>query len=444
MTWNEICYPITLQYRKHWGAWEAIREIIQNSLDETEDFNIQHQGNDLIISDNGQGLAVKHLLFGVTEKKKGARGRFGEGLKIALIVLKRLGYDVTIKSNSLEVLTDTHEIEGEPCLKLRYRKLSTIHQGTSITIHGYTGETFQDRFVRPDSKVIAWEGKDYWGGRAMLIREHPTRLYHKDIYICELKDAAFSYNVYSDALKIEESRNIADHSSLQYQIGRIWRAVKAKDLIIEFFQAVKGSKWEATNVKLFGSFSSETAWREAFFFVYGSNAVLFTNPNWKREAEWLGAKVIDLPPNLVELQSFLPTDQSYVMKRHEESAKAEEIDDQQLTTEQLTNLLRARAIVKGLKLDIRVKAYKLPKIGADWRSVIQTIAIHPFILTDYMKTMDCLIHELAHAYSGASDLTSELMHAVSQTASRILYVYRVAMNIKARETARDWAQRKFS
>jgi len=65
------------------------------------------------------------------------------------------------------------------------------------------------------------------------------------------------------------------------------------------------------------------------------------------------------------------------------------------------------------------------------------------VLNSYLQTMDALIHELGHATSGAGDLTAELIHAVSQAAARILYSYRVAMNIKAKETARDWAQRKF-
>jgi len=442
MTWNEICYPITLQYRKHWGKWEAIREIIQNALDETEDFKIEKQGNDLVISDNGQGLAVKHLLFGVTEKKSGARGRFGEGLKIALIVLKRLGYDVTIRSNSLEVVTDTHQIEDETCLKLRYRELPDWHIGTSVIIHNYEGPTFEDRFVK-QNKVIAWEGRDFWGEVAMIIRESRTSLYHKDIYVCKLENGAFSYNLHSQELKLEESRNIADSSSLKYHIGRVWRAVRDASLLTEFFEAVQAKKWEATNVALDFSFAAPSAWRKAFFTVYGSRAVLFTHPNWKREAEWLGAKVVQLPSNLDGLQDILPTDRSFVRERHEKSAKAEEIDDQQLTTLQLTNLLRARAVAKSFGSDIRVKAYRLPKSGAEWRSATQTIAISPLVLNSYLQTMDALIHELGHATSGAGDLTAELIHAVSQAAARILYSYRVAMNIKAKETARDWAQRKF-
>jgi len=443
MTWNEICYPITLQYRKHWGKWEAIREIIQNALDETEDFSIRRDGDSLVISDNGQGLAVKHLLFGVTEKKSGARGRFGEGLKIALIVLKRLGYDVTIRSNSLEVVTDTHQIEDETCLKLRYRELPNWHLGTSIIIHNYEGPTFQDRFVK-QNKTIAWEGRDFWGEEAMIIRENPACLYHKDIYICKLEDAAFSYNLCSHELKLEESRNIADASSLKYHIGRVWRAVKDEGLLIEFFEAVQAKKWEATNVALDFSFAAPSAWQKAFFTVYGPSAVLFTHSDWKREAEWLGAKVIELPGNLSGLEDILPTDKSFVRERHEKSARAEEIDDQQLTTVQLTNLLRARAVVKSLKCDVRVKAYRLPKPGAEWRSATQTIAISPLVLNSYLNTMDALIHELGHASSGAADLTSELIKAVSYTAARILYSYRIAMNIKAKETARDWAQRKFS
>ena len=115
---KQIIYPITLEYRKHWKEWEAIRELIQNALDsDKQTTRIYKQDGNLIIEDKGKGLQVKHLLLGISEKqdKENTRGQFGEGLKIALIVLKRLGYDVEIISNNLHCTIDTIDIEGEKC-----------------------------------------------------------------------------------------------------------------------------------------------------------------------------------------------------------------------------------------------------------------------------------------------------------------------------------------
>jgi len=88
--WRTITYPISLQYRKEWGMWEAIREIKQNALDECGGFIETRYSDGLEIRDKGNGLAVRHLLFGVSDKDGvTTRGKFAEGLKIAMVVCLR-------------------------------------------------------------------------------------------------------------------------------------------------------------------------------------------------------------------------------------------------------------------------------------------------------------------------------------------------------------------
>ena len=142
MNQNEMIYPMSLNYRNEWNDWEAIREIVQNMMDSNSKFSIKQTDTGLLLKDNGTGIRKKHLLLGVSEKEEGARGKFGEGLKLALVVLKRLGYGITIRTKNLKIKVDTSKIEGETCLKLKFDEKPNDMIGTEIFIEGYHGETF--------------------------------------------------------------------------------------------------------------------------------------------------------------------------------------------------------------------------------------------------------------------------------------------------------------
>jgi len=426
---GEIVYPITLGYRKHWGEWEAIRELVQNALDSSEDFEIKRDGCNTIIRDYGDGIAIRHLLFGVSEKKEGARGQFGEGLKIALIVLKRLGYHVTIRSNGLLIETSEAILEGERCLKLVYRHINPPVKGTEITIHGYQGPTFEDRFVNSRKNII-WSGNTVFGDKGEIIEEANTALYVKDIFVQELPNARFSYNLSN--VKLEESRGIADPFSLSLELGYLWRNVGIINLIVEFFRAVKEKRWEAKNVYISSPPRYPAKWRAAFHEVYGKNAVVKTSDSWEREAEWEGAEVVELPTDLSGLVRVLPTDVSFTLERR--SSEIVEVPDSQLSSLQLENLQVARNIVsymtghyEAFKNVSAIKAY-LPKDNQDlgcWQPASKTIYLSKRVLETRFTTLDSLVHELGHALYGAADATIAMIRAVSNVAALILTAYRV-------------------
>jgi len=96
--WQLIIIGPTSTWRQDWGEWEAIRDIVQNALDECEYYTWGYDDEGLYIRDSGKGVAVADFLLGPPKLKPDyARGKFGEGMKIAALALIRMGYPVRVR-----------------------------------------------------------------------------------------------------------------------------------------------------------------------------------------------------------------------------------------------------------------------------------------------------------------------------------------------------------
>ena len=88
-------------YVSRWGMAEAVRELIQNALDSESPFIYEFEREAdglwaLRLTSEFTVLTPQTLLLGTTSKAEAedAIGSFGEGYKIAFLVLTRAGYDV--------------------------------------------------------------------------------------------------------------------------------------------------------------------------------------------------------------------------------------------------------------------------------------------------------------------------------------------------------------
>lgn len=98
---------LTGNFCSHWGLWEAIREIFQNCDDQEIINHLNYlsisydpTNNKLLIANKDSSLDRSSLLLGESTKSenKDTTGKFGEGYKIALLILTILGKEVVIKN----------------------------------------------------------------------------------------------------------------------------------------------------------------------------------------------------------------------------------------------------------------------------------------------------------------------------------------------------------
>lgn len=98
MTTRTFDLPLARDYVRHWGLTEAIRELIQNAIDSDSPFEYAFMGDTLSITSRYTTLDAKSLILGSTSKSDDPDkiGSFGEGYKLALLVLTRLNYGISV------------------------------------------------------------------------------------------------------------------------------------------------------------------------------------------------------------------------------------------------------------------------------------------------------------------------------------------------------------
>ena len=99
-------YELSLSrnYVSSWGIQEAIRELLQNAKDSNgkEKIDIDKTNGVITIENQNTSIPSSTLLLGNTSKKDDLDkiGQFGEGYKLAILVLLREGKEVSIKNGN--------------------------------------------------------------------------------------------------------------------------------------------------------------------------------------------------------------------------------------------------------------------------------------------------------------------------------------------------------
>lgn len=403
---NQVLYPMTFNYVSDWGLWESVRELVSNAHDASpDDWSITHEGDTLIIRDSGDGIQLHQLLLGVSEKtNSGAIGQFGEGMKLALMVLLRLGHNAVVYSNDLVLTASRGEKFGREVLVITHEQTSTPIQGTSIIIDNWTGETFQDRFLfsKDDDRII-------FSNEAGNVLDTPV-LFNKGVYVQDLPDYAFGYNIAN--LTMNRDRSTISEWDIQQAVGRIWRNAKSSYSWKMYFSQVKLGKAERDIYLGYPSEDVKDAIRAGFLAVYGNNACLETSEDTKREAAHRGATIVNESEFGYNMRSYVVdivrTDVQYIDERG--GIKPKRIKSSQLDAAQKSNLSNLRRMAKKVGCDFGVEFADIPTGGVCYPAE-KMIRIHINHAYDLKECQAIMIHELAHAVFGTEDTTDAHVEA---------------------------------
>lgn len=456
--WKIIYIGPTSSWREEWGEWEAIREIVQNSLDEAESYESGWDDLGFYVNDKGRGIAVSSFLLGPTKlKEKWARGKYGEGMKIGALAMLRDGYPVYVESGNREVHLLFMEQEADTkvmSLAAIWRELSPPIQGTAWRIIGYNGPDFKDRFTvnLPKAAILSTVPSMI---TEPVVRNNQiinvdftekARIYARDIYMKDLTGGYYSYNLWSFDLAPDRHAP-ADESEMWKDMGRAWSNVKNVEMLQTFLKIqtdppMMESPERFIDISYMGyDYASQCAykdhiiqnaeyWLKAWKNVFGDDAVLRTDSRWDSLVRHLGYKSVGLNYTArYALEEVLPTDKQLIDKSQDQLRDITVVKDNELEPHQMAslNLLRAIAGVLWNAIDpTRIHAAYIPPASDRVRTAglystrLQEIYIAPDQLNHGKSAVDTFIHELAHHSSGAEDGDPRHYEKISKLASDVV------------------------
>lgn len=434
--WQLIIIGPTSTWRQDWGDWEAIRDIVQNALDEAESYLWGYDDQGLWIIDKGKGVAVADFLLGPPKLKPDwARGKFGEGMKIASLALLRKGYSVHVRTirRELWVIFLEQRVNGRAETLAALWRPDGIRVGTEFHIIGYSGPAFERYFAvnLPRSLILAKvpsplaEPKRRFNqlikAEGMAASPEGGLIYSRDIYFKDIK-SAFSYNLWGFELA-PDRHGPKTEADLWVDMGRLWCGISNVSLLEQFLPMVmdpsRVDAYENRKISMDShSMGSEPvsgkryydmvnenilSWQAAWRNVVGNNAVIRTTDRWDGMVKHLGYVSVELQWGVRDALSTVITSDRELMRRSQEALRqVKAVPDIDLTKRAFTHLKLARAIASRFSGVAGVHGAIIPPASDRVRTAglydmgTQEVMLHIETLERAERTIDAMVHELGH------------------------------------------------
>lgn len=408
---------INVNYLPSWGAWEGIRELVQNGKDAELEFaaplEVTYLNGTLRIENEGAAMDRNALLFGTTSKEGRADmiGKFGEGLKLGTLALVRQGHGVKIRTGS-EVWTAEigpskeykadvlfFDIVGGREDKKRVRvEIDNVNEQEWERLK--TRFLFLQREKKNDRVATSY-------GDLLLDAKHVCMIFVKGIFVQHDPRLQYGYN-FKD-VEIDRDRKMISSYDQEHASRRIWaEAIERRpDLLDPFYDMV--STGEATDIASFahGAYALSDGTKEKiaakFTAQFGANAVPVMSLGDSIELEHYGKKGIVVAKTLGGmLADVLGTKEAVLARSRTEVTKT--FSWNELDADERQNLLAAIALVEIVRPDVRlldlvdVVTFRSPTLLGQYKDGRILLAQNK--LHDGDETLATLVHEFAHAHGG--------------------------------------------
>lgn len=473
---------------ENWDAFHAIREIIANALDEqvltgTREIAITRDSDGLWrIRDFGRGLRHEHFTMNENQEKlehPGLIGKFGVGLKDALATFDRLGIEASIQSKFCDVSFDRSE-------KHDFSDVITLHAcisdpsdptfvGTEFILKGCSAEDIEraKRLFLQFSGEETLERTQY--GEVLRKGGDLSYIYINGIRVAEEENFLFSYNITSLTAAIKKAlnreRTNVGRSAYSDRVKSILLASSsesiAKALVDDLGNFGRGTlhdemKW--TDVSVHASKITNATGNVLFL----TDEEIMSSPRFVEEAQASGRQIITIPSTVkdkllgqVDGEGNAIQDLGNFVSEWNRSFEFKFVPPENLTSSE-RSVFDMTGRIAGLVggLPSRVQAIKIsetmrPETGSFteasglWTGA--EIIIKRSELASIEGYASVLLHEIAHARSGETDITlgfeQELTKLLGMVAFKVLReaaiegrVSQESAKVQAPELSTAWQQ----
>lgn len=216
----KIPLTISADYQPGWGLYEAVRAIAQNMRDRSNAYHVSYHADDervWFVTPNAE-LPLSSLLMGSSEPITDHR-RYGEGMKLAALVLSRWGRNFVVRTDG-EVWRFGIEEDDRFGVPVLTAMIEPGEEQTDVTV---------EFSVTPDewaeiSKRFLWMGPvdslDLVSGRILLDSDRSGQLYQDGNFVTCLPDAMLGYDLPN--VTLDRDRRMVEPFILGWEMGRVW------------------------------------------------------------------------------------------------------------------------------------------------------------------------------------------------------------------------------
>lgn len=289
---TKIELTISPDYVPNWTVVDAVRELFQNAIDQQEQYSDNKMSweydrttSELSISNKLSKLTIGSLLLGTTTKSGDPRtiGHFGEGYKIATLVLLRNNKNITFFNHKANEIWKPRLVEsrrfGTKVLTFFIEKCPIWKWNTendlTIKIEDIDNEYFDNEIAVSNLYI---NGADIIESTQYgdILKDMQGGVFVNGLFVCNYQPYQYGYNFKPSYISLDRDRKMASDFDLKWLASRIWAASKQQGKIIRLIE--KG----AADVEYIGNHiysntcnknSLYDALFASFLAKYGENAI---------------------------------------------------------------------------------------------------------------------------------------------------------------------------
>jgi len=439
---------------ENWEIEHAVREVIANALDEqvlsnTADIQInKDSAGNWRVRDFGRGLRIEHFTLNENPEKlvapSGVIGKFGVGLKDALATFHRRGVAVVIRSQFGTFRTKNehkHGFDNITTLHVEYDDTPNSLRGTEFVLRGISDEALRKAtalFLRFSGDEIL-ETTAY--GQLLRRRGDAAHIYIHGVLVSIEANFLFSYNITSLTPSMKKQLNRE-----RVNVGRTTYAERVRGILKSAQnQAIHEMLADQVAKRATGEQCDEMAWIEisqmALNLLHQRQRVAYfteqqvqDRPNLVDAARRDGYQVLVITEQQkarLEAQvenggAALRTLDNYI-QQFNASFEYRFVDPHTLTRAERRVYEMTPAIValvgKTQTTMPPIRISETMRITTDdtegvWDPGIRTIVIKRSQLSSITDYAGTLLHEVAHAITGAVDVSRQFENVLTDYLGR--------------------------
>lgn len=293
---QKIELTIAPNYVPSWGIVDAVRELFQNALDQqrqnpTNEMSWEYdpEAQRLRICNKYSVLTANSLLLGQTSKAddESTIGQFGEGYKIATLVLLRNGKKITFYNYGAREIwrprfVNSRRFNAQVLTFFIDKKAfweAVPDNDLTIEIEGITEEEYMQDIapsnlhIRQDYSIV--DSTEYGD-----IVDIPGKVFVNGLFVCDFEPYKYGYNFKPEYLKLDRDRKMVSDFDLRWIASRVWSKVSESKIpmVVELLKQGAADVEYIDSMSILGgnTYKLRNICYDSFCEKYGINAIPVT------------------------------------------------------------------------------------------------------------------------------------------------------------------------